>query len=198
MLRFMQMLAHNHGRLWNASGMARSLEIGASTAGRYLDAIQQTLLVRRLSPHHQNVGKRLTKSPKTYVRDSGVLHALLGLRTGRDVRGHPVAGYSWEGFVLEQLAAVLTSAWDVSFWRTSAGAEIDILVRSGGLPAVAIEAKANVGAPAPGRGFHIACDDLNPEHRWVVYPGDRVLRLGSGVVVLPLGEAAGRLARMAS
>ena len=193
MYRFLQMLAHNHGQLWNASQLARSLEIGATTAGRYLDAIQQTYLVRRLLPYLKNLGKRLTKAPKVYVRDTGVLHSLLALQSREQILGHPVAGYSWEGFALEQLAAVLQPGWDPAFWRTAAGAEIDLLLLHGGQPRIAVEMMMNTTDPRPSRGFYEGCRDLAPNEKWVVYPGNETLSLPNSVLALPLARAVERL-----
>ena len=196
MFRFLQMLAHNHGQLWNASQLARSLDIGASTAGRYLDAIQQTFLVRRLAPFFRNLGKRLIKSPKTYIRDSGLLHCLLGLPDRDRVLGHPVAGYAWEGFVAEQIAAMLRPGWELSFWRTVAGTEIDLLVLYAGEPRIAIEAKMSATKPRPGKGFYQGCKDLGLQERWVVYPGDSRLALADGVFAVSLSQAVERVAEI--
>jgi len=130
--RFWRMLAHLQGQLFNASQLAMSLG-GAShsTAGRYLDVLVDTMMVRRLPPHLANVGKRLVKSPKVYLRDSGVLHALLGLATVRDLQGHPIAGASWEGFVVEQVAAALPPEAQLGFYRTAAGTELDLVIELG-------------------------------------------------------------------
>lgn len=197
MYRFLQMLAHNHGQLWNASQLARSLEVGATTAGRYLDVIQQTYLVRCLPPYLRNTGKRLTKSPKVYIRDSGILHFLLALQSREQVLGHPVAGYSWEGFAVEQFAAVLPLGWELAFWRTAAGAEIDLLLLHGSHPIIAAEMKMNTTNPRPGRGFYEGCKELAPREKWVIYPGDEPLALPNGVLALPLAEAVERFVSIA-
>ncbi len=197
MRRFLLMLAHLHGQLWNASQMARSLGIGASTAGRYLEIMQQTLLVRRISPYFTNLGKRLIKAPKVFLADSGLLHALLQIESRLDLVGHPILGASWEGFVLQQVEARLPDGWETSFWRTAAGAEIDILLLCQGKPVVAVECKANTTRPKPARGFFQGCDDLKVEQRWIVYPGQEDLRLGQGAEVLSLPTALGRLAQLA-
>ena len=197
MYRFLQMLAHNHGQLWNASQLARSLEVGATTAGRYLDVIQQTYLVRCLPPYLRNTGKRLTKSPKVYIRDSGILHSLLALQSREQVLGHPVAGYSWEGFAVEQFAAVLPLGWELAFWRTAAGAEIDLLLLHGSHPIIAAEMKMNTTNPRPGRGFYEGCKELVPREKWVIYPGDEPLALPNGVLALPLAEAVERFVSIA-
>ncbi len=197
MYRFLQMLAHNHGQLWNASQLARSLEVGATTAGRYLDVIQQTYLVRCLPPYLRNTGKRLTKSPKVYIRDSGILHSLLALQSREQVLGHPVAGYSWEGFAVEQFAAVLPLGWELAFWRTATGAEIDLLLLHGSHPIIAVEMKMNTTNPRPGRGFYEGCKELAPREKWVIYPGDEPLALPNGVLALPLAEAVERFVSIA-
>jgi predicted AAA+ superfamily ATPase len=193
MWRFMQMLAHNHGQLWNKAQLARSLDIGATTAGRYLDAIQQTLLVRRLSPFHKNLGKRLIKSPKVYIRDSGLLHGLLGLKNREQLFGHPVMGNSWETYVIENLAANLPLGWELGFWRTSGGSEIDLLLLSGGKVEIAVEIKAGL-TPKPGRGFYQGCQDLQPHESWVIYPGSRIISLNRDkAMAMPLKEGVRRL-----
>ncbi|AWI10718.1 hypothetical protein CKA38_14320 [Ereboglobus luteus] len=193
MRRFMLLLAHLHGQLWNASSLARTLGIGTNTASRYLDAMSQTLLVRRLEPYYRNLGKRLTKSPKIYLADSGLAHALLGIPDKTALLGHPSLGASWEGFVLQHLDASLPAGWDVAFWRTAAGAEIDFLLLKNGQPEVAIEAKANATHPKPARGFHQGCDDLKINRRWLVSPGNETLALPQGVEVLPLAECLARV-----
>jgi uncharacterized protein len=193
MRRFILMLAHLHGQLWNASQLARSLGIGTTTAGRYLDVMQQTLLVKRLSPYYVNLGKRLTKSPKVYLADSGLLHALLNVESKLDLLAHPVAGTSWEGFVLQQLDAVLPVNWEISFWRTAAGAEIDLLILRNNKPFIAIECKVNATNPRPSRGYYQACDDLNIENRWVIYPGEKRLPLPHDSEVIPLSDALVRM-----
>ncbi len=193
MWRFLQMLAHNHGQLWNRSQLARSLDVGVATAGRYLDAILQTLMVRRMQPFHVDLGKRLIKSPRVYIRDTGLLHALLGLRTREQLLGHPVMGTSWEGYVIENLSAFLPMGWETGFWRTSGGSEIDLLLISGGKVEIAVEIKAGL-TPRPGRGFYQGCRDLKPRQAWVIYPGNRILSLNRGrAEAIPLNEAVRRL-----
>ena len=197
MWRFLQMLSHNHGQLWNKAQLARSLDVGATTAGRYLDAISQTLLVRRLQPFHRNLGKRLIKSPKVYIRDTGLLHALLGIANRDQLLGHPVKGNSWEGLVIEQLIANLPLAWEPAFWRTSGGGEIDLLLIAGNDVKIAVEIKAGL-TPKPSRGFHESCKDLQPGEQWVVYPGNRIFPIGrNNTLALPLAEAIKRLNKLA-
>lgn len=185
--RFWTMLAHLHGQLFNASQLGRSLG-GAShaTATRYLDTLVDTLMVRRLEPVLANVGKRLVKSPKVYVRDSGLLHALLGLATVQQLQGHPVAGASWEGFVVEQVAAALPAGAQLGFYRTAAGAELDLVV-DGPAGRVGIEVKFSA-APKPAKGFWQALQDLAIERAFVVAPVPRRYPLAAGVEVLPVAE----------
>lgn len=180
------MLAHVHGQLWNASQLGRSLDVSPHTATRYLDALCQTYLVRRISPYFANVGKRLRKAPKVYFADTGLLHAILGIAGKDALIRHPAAGFSWEGFVVEQIAALLPFGWELSFWRTSGGSEIDILLLNTARPAVAIETKLNETNPRPRRGFYQACADLKITHRWLAYPGNRSLQLDGNYELLPL------------
>ena len=191
--RFWQMLAHLQGQLFNASQLGMSLG-GAShsTATRYLDVLVDTMMVRRLPPHLANVGKRLVKSPKIYLRDSGVLHALLGLATVRDLQGHPVAGASWEGFVVEQVAAALPPDAQLSFYRTAAGTELDLVIERG-TRKVGVEIKFS-SAPKPTKGFWQALQDLQIERACVIAPVARRYPLAERVEVLPLTELAAWLA----
>ncbi|MDP2831771.1 MAG: ATP-binding protein [Pseudomonadota bacterium] len=183
--RFWRMLAHLHGQLFNASRIGQSLGgIAHSTVARYLDLLVQTMLVRRLEPLHANLGKRLVKSPKVYVRDSGMLHLLLGIQTLNDLHGHPVVGAAWEGFVVEQLFAHAPLGADITFYRTAAGAELDIVVTLGGRH-YAFEAKFS-SAPKPTRGFWQALDDLDVERAWVVAPVEAEYPLDERVDVVPV------------
>ena len=193
--RFWTMLAHLHGQLFNASQLGRSLG-GAShaTAGRYLDMLVDTLMVRRLEPYLANVGKRLVKSPKVYVRDSGLLHALLGLATVRQLQGHPVAGASWEGFVVEQVAAALPAGAQIGFYRTAAGAELDLVVESTA-GRIGIEIKFSA-SPKPTKGFWQALQDLSIERAFVVAPVPRRYPLAPGVEVLPLWDVERTVAQV--
>ncbi len=159
--RFWMMLAHHQSGLLNAAEFARALGVDGKTVASYLDLLVDLLLVRRLEPWHANVGKRLVKSPRIYVRDSGITHTLLGLATLEDVLGHPVAGGSWEGFVMETLVAAAPEGTHSNFYRTSAGAEIDLLLTLPGRKPWAIEIKRSL-APKVERGFYLACEDLNP------------------------------------
>jgi len=169
--RLWTMLAHRQGTMLNASELARSLEVSAQSVTRYIDLLADLLLVRRLQPYHGNIGKRLVKSPKVYIRDSGLLHSLLGLENSEQVLGHPVAGMSWEGFIIENLLSVLPWRSNAFFYRTSAGAEIDLLIEHGNGKLWAIEIKRSMSAKVR-KGFHEACKDLKPERAFVVHAAD--------------------------
>jgi uncharacterized protein len=183
--RLWSMLAHQQGGLVNASTLARSLGIDTRTVNRYLDLLVEMFLVRRLNPWHANLGKRLTKSPKLYVRDSGLLHALLGLPHEEALLGHPALGASWEGLVIENLITAAGPDATPYFYRTSGGAEIDLLLNWPGGELWAIEIKRNL-TPKVERGFHAACDDLQPARKLVVYPGAESFPLGHDVQAMPL------------
>ena len=185
--RLWTMLAHNQGALLNASQISASLGISAQTVTRYIDLLCDLLLVRRLTPLHANVGKRLVKAPKVYVRDSGLLHELLGLGDYNALAGHPVRGASWEGFAIENLTGVLKERAIPGFYRTAAGAEIDLVLERPSRGLIAIEIKLG-GAPTVAKGFHMACADLKPAARFLVYPGDERFSLGSGIEAIGLRE----------
>jgi predicted AAA+ superfamily ATPase len=187
--RFWTMLAHHQSGLLNAADFARALGVDGKTIAAYLDLLVDLLLVRRLEPWHTNAGKRLVKSPRVYVRDSGLVHTLLGLATLEDVLGHPVAGASWESFVIETMIAVAPEGTQANFYRTAAGAEIDLLLTLPGGALWAIEVKRSL-APTLERGFHQACADLNPERRVVIYPGSESYPLREGIEVMPLQVAS--------
>ncbi|WP_165218394.1 ATP-binding protein [Affinirhizobium pseudoryzae] len=191
--RFWTMLAHHQSALLNAAELARSLGVDGKTVAAYLDLMVDLLLVRRLEPWHSNAGKRLVKAPRVYVRDTGLLHSLLGLTTIEDVLGHPVAGASWEGFVIETLHAVMPEGARPHFYRSSAGAEVDLVITLPGGGRWAIEIKRSL-APTVERGFHHACLDLQPDRRIVVYPGREAYPLGNGIEVLSLPELGVQLA----
>lgn len=190
--RFWTMLAHHQAGLLNAAEFARALGVDGKTIASYLDLLVDLLLVRRLQPWHANVGKRLVKSPRVFVRDSGITHALLGLATQEDVLGHPVAGASWEGFVIETLAATAPAGTQACFYRTAAGAEIDLLLALPHQRLWAIEIKRSL-TPKVERGFHQACEDLAPERRILVFPGSERFPLPHGVEAMPLQDAGREL-----
>jgi len=176
--------------------LSRSLGVDVKAVNGLLALLEQLMLVRRLQPWHANVGKRLVRSPKLYVRDSGILHALLGLGDGDALLSHPVAGTSWEGWVIENLLAVAGPEVQAHFYRTAAGAEVDLLLT---LPSGAqwvVEIKRSL-APKLDRGFHHACEDLQPQRRWVVYPGENTWPLQADVQVTSLRDLMEALAAAA-
>jgi len=168
--RFWTMLAHNQAQVLNAANLARGLGVDGKTVAGYLDLLVDLLLVRRLPAWHRNVGKRLVKSPKVYVRDSGIAHALLGIRDKETLLGHPVVGQTWESFIIETLIAAAPDGTEAHYYRTSNGNEVDLVLALPGGKLWAIEVKRS-SAPGIDRGFHAACADLNPQKRFVVYPG---------------------------
>ncbi len=191
--RLWTMLAHGQGTLLNASRLAAGLAISAQSVTRYIDLLADLLLVRRLSPFHANLGKRLVKSPKVYVRDSGLVHALLGIADHDALAGHPVVGASWEGFVIENLLAAAPAGTRASFYRTAAGAEIDLLLELPGGKRWAVEIKSGL-SPRLEKGFHFARQDLKPGKSFVVYAGDDRYPLDEGVEAIGLRELASILA----
>ncbi len=184
--RLWTMLAHNQGAPLNAAQLASSLAVHTRTLNRYVDLLVDLLLVRRLPPWSGNVGKRLVRSPRLYLRDSGIVHALLGLRRLEDVLAHPVAGGSWEGFVIENLLAAAPAWVQPFYYRTQAGAEVDLVLEFDPGRRWAVEIKRSVSRPAPSRGFHIACADLGARRRIVVYGGTREFPQPNDVETLPL------------
>ena len=190
--RFWVMLAHTQGGLFNAAALARGLGVGGRTIFRYLDLMVDLLLVRRLMPWHRNVGKRLVRSPKVYVRDSGLVHALLGLGAKEQILGHPIVGLSWEGFVIESLLSVAPDRAEASFYRASGGAEIDLILTLPGRRPWAVEVKRSLN-PRPSKGFHSACQDVEPEAKFVVYPGHERFQVAEDVEALRLVDLADKV-----
>ena len=185
--RFWIMLAHNQGTTINASQLSRNLEVSGTTIGRYLDLLVDLLLVRRLRPWRSNVGKRLVKSPKVYVRDSGITHSLLNILSYNDLLGHPVVGGSWEGFVIENIMSVTPPEAKPHFYRTSGGAEVDLILEFGVKQRWAIEIKRS-SVPSISKGFHIACDDIKATRRYVLYSGSDTFSMGNGVTAISLHD----------
>jgi len=188
--RSWQMCAHLHGQVLNLSALGRSLDCSHTSARHYVDVLEQTYVLRQLPPLEANLGKRLVKSPKVYVRDSGMLHALLRLEDADALAGHPVYGASWEGFVVEQLVSALPG-WRASFYRTAKGAELDLVLERGSRR-VAVECKAS-SAPTVNRGFWSALEDLGIREAYVVAPVREGFPLGKGVNVATVGEVLGAL-----
>jgi len=183
--RFWIMLAHNQGTLLNTSQLAKSLLVDNRTVNRYLDLLVDLFLIRRLMPWHSNLGKRLVKSPKIYIRDSGLTHALLRIADYDALLGHPVVGNSWEGFAIENLLNAVPFNSASGFYRTSGGAEIDLILELPRQGLWAIEIKHGVNAK-PRKGFYQACEDLKPNKKLMVYPGNDRYPIGDNVEVVGL------------
>lgn len=183
MLRFWRMLAHCHGQIWSAADPARSLGVSEPTVRRYLDTLTQTLMVRQLQPWHENLGKRQVKSPKIYFRDTGLLHALMGVSSLPALLAHPRCGASWEGFALEQVLR-LARPDEAYFWATHQGAELDLLLLKAG-QRVGVEFK-RADVPRLTASMRIAMRDLKLDALYVVYPGDQRFSLAPGVEAVPL------------
>jgi predicted AAA+ superfamily ATPase len=197
MERLWTMLAHCQGTLLNASQLARSLEVSTQSVTRYIDLLCDLLLVRRLPPLHVNIGKRLVKSPKVYVRDSGLVHALLGLETLTQLSGHPVVGQSWEGFVIETLLAATPWRANASFYRTAAGAEVDLVIDHRDGRRWVIEIKRGLSAKLE-RGFYQACEDLHPDKAFAVHAGEDRYPITKGVEAISIRELTEELAAATS
>ena len=187
LLRFWTMLAHYHGQIWNAADPARSLGVAESTARRYLDLLAGVYMVRQLPPWHENLGKRQVKSPKVYIRDSGLLHHLLGIQSRDDLLAHPRCGASWEGYAIEE-AISLIQPDETYFWATHQGAELDLLLIKNGRR-LGVEAKHS-DAPALTRSMRIALKDLKLDHLTVIYPGTQAYSLADRVTVVPVTALA--------
>lgn len=187
LLRFWTMVAHSHGGVWSAADPARSLGIGESTVRRYLDLFTNLLIVRQLQPWHENLTKRQIKAPKVYVRDSGLLHALLGIRTENDLLAHPKSGASWEGYAVEEVLSTFEPD-QAYFWATHQGAELDLLLFKGGRR-FGVEIK-RADAPTITPSMRIALTDLGLEQLIVLYPGSRPYELDRRVRVVPLRDLA--------
>jgi predicted AAA+ superfamily ATPase len=187
LLRFWTMVAHYHGQIWNGAEPARALGVSPPTVRRYLDLLTDALVLRQLQPWHANLGKRQVKSPKVYVRDSGLLHQLLGLQTEKALLSHPKLGASWEGFVIEQVLASepYDEAW---FWATHQGAEMDLLLRRGDR-LLGVECK-RADAPRLTPSIRIALDDLGLERVAILYPGAQRYRVGERVEAVPAATLA--------
>ena len=183
--RFWTMLAHNQGATFNASQMARNIEVSSVTIRRYLDLMVDLLLIRRLQPYTFNIGKRLVKAPKVYVRDSGITHALLNIENYNELLSHPVIGGSWEGFVIENIMAIAPTNVNPYFYRTAEGAEIDLVLEFGITERWAIEIKRN-SAPTISKGFYIACEDIQATRKFVVYSGQETFKVKNDITVISL------------
>ncbi len=187
--RFWTMIAHSHAQLWNASKIAGSLGVSSPTVRSYLDILEDTFIVRQVQPYHSNIKKRLIKSPRVYIRDSGLLHALLNIRTGDDLHSHPSLGSSWEGFIVEQIMGILPEGWQAYFYRTGAGAEIDLALFDSKHKPIAIEIKYSM-SPKIERGFWNAYEDLSCRKGYIVYPGTESYPISRNVYTLPVKDLA--------
>ena len=183
--RLWTMLAHLQGETINISKLAANLEMGRSVINKYLDILTDLLLVRRIEPWYTNVKKRLVKSPRYYVRDSGILHRLLGIGSFDALLSHPVLGKSWEGFVVENIYSVLPKLAETWFYRTSAGAEIDLVIKIPDSEIWAVAIKHGT-APKPGKHFHQTCEDVDAQRKYIVYGGDDEFPIGNDVRMISL------------
>lgn len=183
--RFWSMVAHYHGQIWNAAELARAMSVGESTVRRYLDLMSGVFMVRQLSPWFENLGKRQVKSPKVYVRDTGLLHSLLGIPRQRDLEQHPKVGASWEGYAVEEVLKSLRPD-DAYYWATHNGAELDLLLFKNGRR-IGIECK-RADAPQMTPSMRTALSDLKLDHLYVLYPGTKAYSLRKNVEVMPLAE----------
>jgi predicted AAA+ superfamily ATPase len=184
--RYWQMLAHNQGQMLNAAQLASGLGVSGHTVARYLDIMVDLLLVRRLQPWADNAKKRLVRTPKVYVRDSGLLHALLRIHDQEELLGHPVLGSSWEGFLIENILNRLPPTVRPTFYRTSVGAEVDLVIEFTAKERWAIEVKRSLGSPAPSKGFYIGCADIKATRQIVLYPGNETFNLDAKTQVMSL------------
>ena len=185
--RFWTMVAHYHGQIWNAAEPARALGVSEATARRYLDLLTDAFMLRQLQPFHANIGKRQVKAPKIYVRDSGLLHQLLGLDAHKALLSHPKLGASWEGFVIEQVLARIQPD-EAFFWATHQGAEIDLIVHKGGLR-WGVECK-RTDAPRVTPSMRMALEDLHLDRVLVIYPGSKRFALADRIEAVPLTAVA--------
>ena len=182
--RFWMMTAHVHGQIWNAADLARSLGVKESTARKYLDILSGAFMIRQILPWYENIGKRLVKSPKVYIRDSGILHTLLGVRTIQQIRSHPKLGLSWEGFAMEQIIRTLAADREVFFYKTYSGSELDLLlVRDGKRHGFEFK---YMDAPRTTKAMYVVLQDLSLEKLFVVYPGERRYPMAEKIEAVPL------------
>ena len=192
--RFWTMLAHGQGGVTNVSALSRSLDLDGRTINFYLGLMENLLLLRKLKPWFKNTGKRLVKSPKLYIRDSGIVHELLGISGLDQLLGHPVVGGSWEGFVIENIISCVPSRTEPYFYRTSAGAEVDLVLRFRNGKVWVVEVKRGL-SPKISRGFFNAVDDIQPDKSFVVYGGDDRFRVNPGVEMISLANLLNELLR---
>jgi len=192
--RLWTMLAHLQGETVNYSKLASNLEVNAKTVSNYIDILTDLLLVRRLEPWHENVKKRLVKSPRCYIRDSGILHRLLGIDSYDELLSNPVLGKSWEGFAVGNILSVLPNRAETCFYRTTGGAEVDLVIKMPSSDIWAIEIKHGV-APKLGKHYSKTCDDIGATHKYILYGGEDEFPVGKDVKVISLSKLMGRLYR---
>ena len=192
--RLWTMLAHAQGAPLNQSRIASSLAVSAPAVARYIDLLVDLLLVRRLRPWSGNIGKRLVRAPKIYIRDSGLTHALLELESWEDILGHPVAGPSWEGFVIENLIAAAGDRRTPYYYRTEDGAEVDLVFERGGRVEMAVEIKRS-SAPVLSRGFHSACEVLKPKEAYLLHGGNETWPIAKGSTAIGLQKLLRHVAK---
>jgi predicted AAA+ superfamily ATPase len=190
--RLWTMLAHLQGEFVNYTKLAGNLEVDRKTINHYIDILVDLLLVRRVEPWYTNVKKRLVKSPRYYVRDSGILHRLLGIGNYDALLSNPILGKSWEGFVVENIHSVLPSLAEIYFYRTASGAEIDLVIKMPNAEVWAVEIKHGT-TPKLGKHYSQTCDDVGATHKYVVYGGDDEFPIGDNVCVISLPKIMGKL-----
>jgi len=183
LLRFWSMVAHYHGQIWNGAELARSLGVSQPTVRHYLDLMTGVLMARQLQPWHENLGKRQVKSPKVYLRDTGILHALLGIPSQAELEGHPKVGASWEGYAIEEVIKAVAPD-ECYFWSTHSGAEIDLLLIKDGRR-IGVECK-RMDAPKMTPSLRATASDLKIDHVYVVYPGEKQYPLADKIEAIPL------------
>ncbi len=193
--RLWTMLGHNQGTQVNIAKLGANLDVAAPTAKRYIDLLEDLLLIRTLRPWSGNVGKRLVKTPKVYIRDSGLTHALLNISNIDDLMGHPVIGTSWEGFVIENLISCIPARATCWFYRTSAGAEIDFIIEHSQRIKIAIEIKRSL-SPKVSKGFHLGCEDIEATDRFLVYSGENRFPIAKGITAISLTEIMNLLQKL--
>jgi predicted AAA+ superfamily ATPase len=181
--RFWRMLSHSHGQVLNSSKLASSMGVSSHTIRKYIDILEQTFIVRVLPPHTINTKKRLIKSPKVYIRDSGILHSLLGIETMEDLFANPVYGSSFEGFIIENILTGL-SRWQASYYRTSNGAEVDLILTKGNRT-IAVEIKAST-SPKVSKSFRSSIETIAPDKTYIIAPVEDTYPIAKNVLVMPL------------
>ena len=185
--RFWTMLAHSHGSIWNASKISASLGVTAPTVKNYLDILEDTFIIRQLTPFFPNVKKRVVKSPKIYLRDSGLLHCLLNIKAEEDLLGNPVAGHSWEGYVIEEIINKFPKNVNANYYRTGAGAEIDLVISDSDKPLICCEIKFSL-SPLINKSLRNALDDLKCNKNFIIYPGEDTFQLDKNVKAIPFNK----------